>query len=375
MRLWSHPALAVEDRLFRALAILRVVVLVNALALNLYRADNFRHPVLGVLACAVMLGWTVFVIARYADPARRTTPLLVADLAVAVGLVLASPLIKGDELRATVPGFWVMAAVLVWAVQWHWRGGLAAGALVTLADVSVRQTVTQGNYGNVFLLLVGGPIVGFLCESLQRMEQERDAAQREAIASEERARLARAVHDGVLQVLALVQRRGAELAPTSPDFAELGRLAGEQESALRSLIRQQDRRAATGVTDLAAALEELTRAVRLPVTVSTPGVPVELPAEVVTELVAAVRACLDNVATHVGIDAPAWVLLDEASDGVTVTVRDEGPGIPPDRLAEADAQGRLGVSQSIVGRLSGLGGTASLDSSSYGTEWELVVPR
>lgn len=375
MRLWSHPALAVEDRLFRALAILRVVVLVNALALNLYRADNFRHPALGVAACAVMLGWTVLVIARYADPARRTTTLVAADLAVALGLVLASPLIKGEGLRATVPGFWVMAPVLVWAVHWHWRGGLAAGVLVTLADLSVRQTVTQGNYGNVFLLVIGGPIVGFLCESLQRMERERDAAQRAVIAGEERARLARAVHDGVLQVLALVQRRGTELAPQSPDFAELGRLAGEQEAALRSLIRQQDVQEASGATDLAAALEELTRGVRSPVTVSTPGGPVELPARVVAELVAAVRACLDNVATHVGPDAPAWVLLEDGRDAVTVSVRDDGPGIPSDRLAEAEAQGRLGVSGSIVGRVRELGGTATLDSGAHGTEWELTVPR
>lgn len=375
MRLWSHPALAVEDRMFRALAILRVVVLVNALALNLYRADNFRHPLWGVAACAAMIGWTVFVIRRFARPSGRTTTLVVADLAVAVGLVLASPLIKGEELRATVPGYWVMAPVLVWAVHWHWRGGLAAGVIVTLADLSVRQTVTQGNYGNVFLLLVGGPIVGFMCESLQRMERERDAAQREAIAGEERARLARAVHDGVLQVLSLVQRRGAELEPLSPDFAELGRLAGDQESALRSLIRQQDVQEAAGATDLAASLEDLSRAVPLPVTVATPGAPVELPAPVVAEVVAAVRACLDNVATHVGPDAPAWVLLEDGSDAVVVTVRDEGPGIPADRLAEAAQQGRLGVSHSIEGRMRELGGTAVLDSSPHGTEWELTVPR
>jgi len=322
-----------------------------------------------------MAAWTVVVITRFARPAGRTTAFVVADLAVALGLVLASPLIKGEGLRATVPGFWVMAAVLVWAVHWHWRGGLVAGAVVTVADLSVRQEVTQGNYGNVFLLLVGGPIVGFLCESLQRMERERDAAQREAIAAEERARLARAVHDGVLQVLALVQRRGAELAAASPELARLGQLAGEQEATLRSLIRQQDRPEASGTTDLAAALEELTRAVRLPVTVATPGVPVELPAPVVAELVAAVRACLDNVSTHVGADAPAWVLLEDGAEAVTVTVRDEGPGIAPDRLSEAESQGRLGVSQSIRARLRELGGTATLDSSGHGTEWELSVPR
>ena len=101
----------------------------------------------------------------------------------------------------------------------------------------------------------------------------------------------------------------------------------------------------------------------------------ELPAEVVAELVAAVRACLDNVATHVGADAPAWVLLEVGPGAVTVSVRDEGPGIPADRLAEAEAEGRLGVAQSIVARVRELGGTATLDSGAHGTEWELTVPR
>ncbi len=361
--------------MFRALAILRVVVLVNAVALNVYRADNFDRPGLGVACVLLMVGWTVAMIAAYAEPARRTAYLLVADLGVALALMLVSPLVKGDDLRATVPGFWVMGALLAWAIHWHWRGGLVAGVALAAADLSVRSEVSQATYGNVFLLLIGGPIVGFMCESLQRMERQRDAAVRQAVSGEERARLARAVHDGVLQVLALVQRRGAELERLSPEFAALGRLAGEQEVALRSLIRQQDVQDDTGATDLASALEALTRAVTLPVTVSAPGHPVELPAPVVSELVAAVRACLDNVATHVGPDAPAWVLLEETADEVTVSVRDEGQGIAADRLSEAEEQGRLGVSQSIVARVTELGGRAALDTGSHGTEWELVVPR
>ena len=354
------------------------MVTINLVGLNAYRRDNFEHPRFAIAAVVVMVAWTGFAIWAYAAHERRTAPLLVADLAVAVALILASPLIKGEEMRATVPGFWVMAALLAWAIHWHWRGGLAAGVLLAAADLSVRTEVSQSNYGNVFLLVVGGPIVGFMCESLELMARERDAAQREAVAGEERARLARAVHDGVLQVLALVQRRGGELATLDPEFGELGRLAGEQESALRSLIRQQDATAADGTagdTDVALALEELTRASRLTVTLSTPGAPVELPAPVAAELVAAVRTCLDNVAVHVGPAASAWVLLEDAASQVTVTVRDEGPGIPPERLAEAEDAGRLGVSQSIRGRLAQLGGTATLETGSFGTEWELVVPR
>ncbi|MBB6626400.1 histidine kinase [Nocardioides sp. KIGAM211] len=369
-------ALAVEDRLFRALAVLRVIVLLNAVALNLYRAGNFAHPGAGVAATLVMVGWTAVAIWGYHQPVRRTPALLVVDLAMAVSLLLLSPAIKGAAMQATVPGFWVMGALLAWAVHWRWVGGLVAGVVLALADLAVRDTLTQANYGNLFLILVGGPLVGFMCASLTRMADERDVAERAAAAAAERARLARAVHDGVLQVLALVQRRGAELGG---DVAELGRLAGEQEAALRTLIRRQDAVVAPALADdraerdLTDALSRL-EAVR-PVTVAAPAEPVLLRGATVDELVAVVGACLDNVATHVGADAPAWVLLEAFGDRVELSVRDEGPGIPAGRLDEAAREGRLGVSESIRGRALELGGTATLHTGSYGTEWEIVVPR
>ncbi|MDT9593776.1 DUF5931 domain-containing protein [Nocardioides zeae] len=380
-------AVAVENRMFRALAVLRVVLLLNAVALNVVRRDNAEH-VVGLWVCVgVMLVWTPVALWGYASPRRRRTPLLVADLAVAAALLLVSLPVKGDDMRATVPGFWIMGALLAWAVHWRWRGGLVAAVVLGAADVSVRSELNQTNYGHLFLIAIGAPIVGYLAESLQRMAAERDRAEREAAAAEERARLARAVHDGVLQVLALTQRRGAELGGPG---VELARLAGEQEAALRSLIRAQDTltadaRGEAGVepgsaaddrpVDVAGALEALGGRPRPDVRVVTPGVPVPLPAGHARELVAAAGACLDNVAVHVGEDAPAWVLLEDLDDRVVVTVRDEGPGIAPGRLDAAEADGRLGVTGSIRGRLADLGGTAELTTGSFGTEWELGVPR
>ncbi|MEV7428786.1 DUF5931 domain-containing protein [Nocardioides sp. NPDC092400] len=369
--------MAVEDRLFRALAVLRGVTLANAVVLNLYRAENFQRPAGGVACVLVMAAWTAFAVWAYAAPRRRTVVLLAADLAVAVALLAATPLVKGDGFNATVPGFWVAGALLAWAVRYRWVGGLVAAAVLVAADVLVREELTQSNYGNVFLLLIGGPIVGFMCGSLQEMAAERDRAERSAAAAAERARLARAVHDGVLQVLSLVQRRGAELGG---EAAELARLAGEQESRLRTLIRTQERttdEAAGGsgagaVLDLAAELGRLES--RAQVTVAAPATPVELPRDVVQELCAVVGACLDNVANHVGAQAPAWVLLEAFPDRVELSVRDEGPGIPEGRLERAAAEGRLGVSESIRGRVADLGGTATLSTGSFGTEWELVVP-
>ncbi|WP_180923647.1 hypothetical protein [Nocardioides marinisabuli] len=69
------------------------------------------------------------------------------------------------------------------------------------------------------------------------------------------------------------------------------------------------------------------------------------------------------------------VLLEDLPDRVEVSVRDEGPGIPEGRLEQAEAEGRMGVSGSVRGRLHDLGGSATLTTGSFGTEWELVVPR
>jgi signal transduction histidine kinase len=101
-----------------------------------------------------------------------------------------------------------------------------------------------------------------------------------------------------------------------------------------------------------------------------------MPTDVVREVLAAVSTCLDNVGKHVGDDAAAWVALDDRGDHVVVSVRDNGPGISPGRLEAARAEGRLGVSESIQGRVSDLGGTASLVSApGQGTEWEITLPK
>jgi signal transduction histidine kinase len=371
---WTSPAsIAIKDRMFRALAVLRGVLLVNAVLLDIYRADEFTHPAAAAACVVVMALWTAFATWAYADKSRRRFPLLAADLVLAMALLLATPLVKGDEFTSSLPGFWIMGALFAWAIHYRALGGLVAGLLLAGTDLLRQEVVDASDYGNIFLLILGGTIVGFMCDSLQQMASERDVAERETAMAAERARLARVVHDGVLQVLALVQRRGRELGG---EAAELGRLAGEQERVLRELIRAQE--AVTTVhgsetVDLASELARLERGET--VTVATPGVAVELPAATAYEIVAVARACLDNIRVHVGEDAPAWVLLQAFPDRVEVSVRDDGPGIPSGRLDEAVAQGRLGVSESIRGRIADLGGTAELVTGPFGTEWEFVVPR
>ncbi len=360
---------------------LRWVVLLNAVVFNALRAGEVAHPAVMLVLVLAMAGWTVSARWLYATARRRGPLVLGADLALAVALLVLSPWVRGTAEGATVPGFWVSGALMAWAIHYRTRGGVLAGVLLAALDLGLRgsltgSTLTESTYGNAFLLVVGGPVVGYLSGSLQRMADARDRAEREAAAASERARLARAVHDGVLQVLALVQRRGADLGPAG---ADLGRLAAEQETTLRALIRAQDSLSdeeaagATGQVDLAGALVAL--GTRPGVEVVTPGTPVPLPARTASEIVATVEACLDNVSRHVGERAPAWVVLEDLGDRVEVCVRDEGLGIEPGRLEAAEREGRLGVSGSIRGRVEELGGRVELDTGPHGTEWTIVLER
>src|SRR4051794_8990485 len=72
---WSSPAaIAVENRLFRALAVLRLIVLVNTVALSIYRADSFERPTAAAACLGVLVLWTGFTTWAYAEPQRRTAP-------------------------------------------------------------------------------------------------------------------------------------------------------------------------------------------------------------------------------------------------------------------------------------------------------------
>jgi signal transduction histidine kinase len=372
------PASAqVETTQFRALAVVRLVVTVYAVGLNLTRWREFDRPVLGWAVVGAMVAWTLVAVWAYDAPRRRGLPLLVADLVVTAAALLVTPVVQGEAMlerhASTLPSFWVIGAVLAWAVALGWQAGIAVAVLVCGLDLSVRSTPTGTTWGNIFLLLLAAGVVGYDTTQTRVATEARAAAERTAAALAERARLARAVHDGVLQVLALVQRRGLEVGG---EAAELGRLAGEQEVALRALVQGDAADRPEGLPpdrpeDLMASLALLGSRT---VTVSGPAGRVAAPRQVVHELTAAVRACLDNVVRHVGAEAPAWVLVEQLGDRVVVTVRDEGPGMDPGRPDAARAEGRLGVSESIRGRVRELGGTAELRTApGQGTEWELTV--
>jgi signal transduction histidine kinase len=369
-----------SEPLWRALAVFRFASLgYAALRLAVIDRSMYSRPGWAWAVIGVMAVWTIGTTIAYARPDRRTRLLLSVDLAVTAALLLSTAALQyPSALHRGVPpvtATWLAGPVLAWAIRYGRRAGLITAVLMSGCDLALaRGTALSVALNGVVLLLLSGVIVGHLARLAVEVETERQHATEVEAASRERERLARHIHDSVLQVLALVQRRGAEAGGTA---AELGRLAGQQEAALRALmgggIEAAQAAGGPGAIDL--------RALLLPaqtdrVTVSVPAQPVLVERAEADELAAAMRAALDNVRRHCGEQARAWVLVEDEPGLVTVTIRDDGPGIPDGRLAAAATAGRLGVSHSIRGRLRDLGGSATISSAPRdGTVVELRLPR
>lgn len=266
-----------------------------------------------------------------------------------------------------LPTVWACGPVVAAAVHAGKLAGALVGVIVAGMEIWLRGAFTTDLACDALLLIGTGFVLGMAATAARRAtEQLRRAAHAEA-ATAERERLARSVHDSVVQVLARVRSRGGQLGG---EAGELARLAGEQEIALRSLFSATPPDP-TGEQDLAAALQSLASP---RVEVSVPGTAVMLPVGDVEELIAVVREALSNTARHGGLDAKSWVLVEDLGAEVVLTVRDNGPGVETGQLVEAESGGRMGVSRSIRGRVADLGGTLSLVTGP-GTEWEIRLAR
>lgn len=332
---------------------------------TLFGLDADLRPRLGVAVLLVMAAWTALTVVLLARERWRTPAVLAADLAVAVACLLSGRLVQGhDRIELGDPSLtlsWGAVPVLAWAVRSGPVGGGVAAAVVSAATVLWRGELTRPTVGSCVLLLLTGVTVGYVVRLARGAEAAYAAVVERDAARAERERLARSVHDGVLQALALVERRSGD--------PELARLAAEQEASLRRLVSGPAEPPPAGLLDLRPLLPG-----GADVELAAPAGPVLLPAGAAAELAAAVAACVDNARRHGG--GRAWLLVEDEPGAVTVTVRDDGPGIAPGRLAQAEREGRLGVARSVRGRVEDLGGTVDVVSApGQGTEVELRVPR
>lgn len=193
------------------------------------------------------------------------------------------------------------------------------------------------------LLLLGIGLI--FAPVLLRLWRELGAERTRRIREEQRSEIAAHLHDSVLQTLALIQNRAGAAS-------EVARIARAQERELRSWLFEADAPAdsdlATDLRDWAAALE-LDYAVRVDIVVVG-----ESGERASGEIAAAAREAMLNAARHAGGEVSVYI--EGTTDAVEVFVRDRGPGFE----VSAVAADRLGVRESIIGRMRRAGGSASV---------------
>ena len=241
---------------------------------------------------------------------------------------------------------------------------LAAGLALVVSGVLVMVS-GSGSWEQTWLALLssvavlGGVALVLLPWGL-KFWRDLEAERAGRVRATERAEIAAHLHDSVLQTLALIQRRAG-------NETDVVRLARAQERELRGWLYRDPGKDAgqlsEGIKTAAADVEDsLGHAVDV-VTVGDCAM-----TERHEALVQAAREAMLNAARHGG--GAVSVYLEVTDGAAEVFVKDRGPGFDPDAVP-AD---RMGVRESIVGRMNRHGGTATINSTEDGTEVRLRLP-
>ncbi|MDI3331482.1 MAG: PspC domain-containing protein [Micrococcus sp.] len=239
---------------------------------------------------------------------------------------------------------------------------LVLGLLLVMAGVLALAAGFVGTEELWLGLVVAGVILAgvVLVAAPWVLKAWRDATAKSAALAvqTERAEIAAHLHDSVLQTLALIQKN-ADTAST------VVRLARAQERDLRQYLYQDPSRPTGSLTD---RLEDLAATIEddhgQPIEVVTAG---SATGPWLDPVLQASREAMLNGVRHAG---PVQVYAEARPDAVEVFVKDRGPGfdltsIPPDRL---------GIRESVIGRMERAGGTAKIITGDGGTEVRLHLP-
>jgi len=295
--------------------------------------------------------------------AQRTGAPVSPGAVASVCVALAGAFVVWEQLDAADRDRWLTRA----------GGGAADGAPRLLVGVLLTATgavllALRGEDTTALrpvVLAVAAAVAGtglLLAPWALRFAAELRAERAGRVREAERAELAAHLHDSVLQTLALIQRR-------SDDPAAVTTLARAQERELRAWLYGGGPGAAG--SSLAAAVRAEAAAVE-----DSSGVPVEVVvvgdrplARAEEALVQALREAVLNAVRHGA--PPVQVYVEAGPAAVEAFVRDHGPGldldaVPPDRL---------GLRESVLGRMARAGGSAAVrPAPGGGTEVSLRLP-
>lgn len=371
--------------LWRGAQWFRALSVVYAVGRQVDEADRYQRIGWSWVMIGAVVAVSLLAGIGYARGFGRNRWFVIGEFAAAAVLALGTVWVASPEFTAhnqTLPTtLWLTNPVVSAAILGGPVAGVAGGIAIAVVNAIYRGTFPETvlRDANYPVFMAVGLGLGVAARVAIRSQEQLREAERVAAEARARERLAREVHDGVLQALAFLARRCAALGGPGTELGALGELAAQQERALRHLIAETPSGTVEpedGDGDLVDLRDLLRPLASSTVTLAEPGRAVTLPAAPAAEVAAAVRNALDNTARHAGSAARSYLLLEDVGDAVLVTVRDDGTGIAPGRLDAARAEGRLGVSESIVGRMRALGGRADLTTDvGEGVEWELWIPR
>lgn len=346
----------------RGLAVFRWVAWVWMTVVVVVSRDKLVRPWLAIVLVAAAFAVTVLT----TPTRRRPTDRILTPRLVAVELVLAFALSlgggwayeSGTALSTTLAlgSPWVIASIVaagVIAGPWIGAGaGLALGlARVGAVYANDVPSIDGGQWLSLASTIVVFVLPGALAGSAVRLARR---VEHEVAAARARDEVARTLHDGVLQTLAVIERRS--------DDPMLRRMARDQELELREFLFGSDELAASGgAAELGPALRahaarfEAAFDGRVEVLLA-PDLPHVGPAEV-DALAGAVGEALVNAGKHGA--APRVVVYVEPFDGggLSCSVHDDGRGFDADSGTEG-----VGITRSIRGRIEEIGGTVEIES-------------
>ncbi|MET7315467.1 histidine kinase [Streptomyces thermoviolaceus] len=337
---------------------------------------------------------------RFGPLLLRHPTLLAADTVLgALPLIAAGP----DSTLAYVS----VCTPLLAGILYGWRGAAVLASLQSLILLLV-QAAEQNLHAHLAqaALVPGLCLIAGAAGASQRTLLLRFGAATRALTtaharlaaveavSEERARLARDMHDSVAKTLQGVALAADALAATAgaehPDTARLrqqadlvarsARRAATEARELLTDLRQEPHGGPSPTTDLVASLIAETHAFTartgLPAVCHPAGAPVPpLPAATARHLLAVATEAMENAHRHA--DATRIDVRADVYEGLLcVSVHDDGKGLPPDTTLERlRAAGRFGL-VGMVERAAAVGARIRIGRGTHpnGTEVRLELP-